>query len=62
MLKADDAILLAPIIVYRTEGPREPAAVRGGAWAFHCPRLGDFSNTYIEKSLDRYASEWACFI
>jgi hypothetical protein len=46
----------------RTEGPREPTAARGGAWAFHCPRLGDFSNTYIEKSIDRYASEWACFI
>jgi hypothetical protein len=47
---------------YRTEGPREPAAARGGAWAFHCPRLGDSSNTCIEKSSDRGASEWACMM
>ena len=43
-------------------GPRGPACVAGNRRALPLLMVKCFSNTYIEKSSERYASEWACFI
>jgi hypothetical protein len=33
----------------RTEGPREPAAVRGDAWAIHCSWLSNFRTPTLKN-------------
>ena len=57
--------ILLDVSFFRTSGvigPRGPACVAGNRRALPLLMVKCFSNTYIEKSSERYASEWACFI